>query len=96
MTVEEAAKATGYAPFTIRLFCRNGELIATKPLGNRHGWDINRGYLDKWMRERRAARSNEAVRTERRMADAAKWEAARLAAEQQKAERKAEREAAKQ
>ena len=58
MSVEEAAKFTGYAPFSIRQFCREGVFTAEKPRGNKGGWRILRPSLEKWWSDRRRATTN--------------------------------------
>lgn len=68
MSIQEACRRSNYRPFTLRMFCRNGTLIADKPLGNRGGWDINEPYFEKWLRELRAKRSNSKARELRRAA----------------------------
>ena len=66
MKISEAAKRSEYAPFTLRMFCRTGEILASKPRGNRGGWDINESSFDEWLRRRRIERSNEKIRAARR------------------------------
>lgn len=58
MSVEEASEFTGYAPFTLRLFCRSGAFTAEKPRGNRGGWMILRPSLEKWWAAKRRATTN--------------------------------------
>lgn len=58
MSVEEAADLTGYAPFTLRMFCRMGLFTAEKPRGNRGGWMILRPSLEKWWAAKRRASTN--------------------------------------
>lgn len=58
ISVEEAAKFTGYAPFSIRQFCREGAFTAEKPMGNKGGWRILRPSLEKWWSAKRLATTN--------------------------------------
>ena len=58
ISVEEASTLTGYAPFTIRLFCRMGAFTAEKPRGNKGGWLILRPSLEKWWADRRRSTTN--------------------------------------
>lgn len=58
MTVEEAARLTGYAPYTVRVLCRMGAFSAEKPRGNKGGWMILRPSLEKWWAAKRRASTN--------------------------------------
>jgi hypothetical protein len=62
MTVFDAAIRSGLTPYTIRLLIRRGELVASKPLGNRHGWQISESQFKQWMAERQRKGSNEDAR----------------------------------
>ncbi len=59
MSIPEAARLSGYAPFTLRMFCRQGEFPATKPRGDRHGWEIDAEAFRAWLKLRRIERSNQ-------------------------------------
>ena len=58
ISVGEAAKFTGYAPFTVRQLCRSGAFTAEKPMGNKGGWRILRPSLEKWWADRRRSSTN--------------------------------------
>lgn len=64
MNVHEASAISGFAPFTLKMFARKNEFAASKPRGNRGGWDICEESFSRWMKRRRINGANLAMREE--------------------------------
>jgi hypothetical protein len=58
LSIEEAAKITGYSGYMIRRFAHAGAFCACMPRGKRGGWEIVRPSFEQWWRDKRAASSN--------------------------------------
>lgn len=62
MTTNEAAAKSGFSAFTIKQACNHGEMLATKPRGDRGGWDISEAALQLWIATKRRAGANAPMR----------------------------------
>ena len=61
MSIQEASAISGYAVFTLQMFARNSEFAASKPRGNRGGWDICEQSFRGWLRRRKIKTANAAM-----------------------------------
>jgi hypothetical protein len=55
LSIEEAAKITGYSSYMMRRFAREGAFCACMPRGRKGGWEIVRPSLEQWWRDKRAS-----------------------------------------
>lgn len=70
MKVEDAAERSGFAIWTVRRMARQGLFMATKPRGNRGGWEIDDESFHDWMQGNQTARGNAAYQAMRGVAAA--------------------------
>lgn len=61
MTLSAASAICGFAVKTLRNKAKNSEFIASKPRGNRGGWEISERELADWMKRNRIKRGNLAM-----------------------------------
>ncbi len=66
MTVEEASKESGLAPFTIKVECRRGSFEADKPRERRGGWLIDEESFRCWLLRRKMRTGNAPARARAR------------------------------
>lgn len=61
MTLEQASRISGFAVKTLRDKARRSEFFATKPRGNRGGWEVTETELERFLKRNRIKRGNAAV-----------------------------------
>lgn len=62
MTIQEAAKISGYTVWTLQKFARNNQFAASKPRGNRGGWEIEEVSFLSFLKRRKLAGANDVMR----------------------------------
>lgn len=62
MNIQEASRISGFAVKTLRDKARRSEIVASKPRGNRGGWEFSERDLETFMRRNRIKRGNAAMK----------------------------------
>lgn len=62
MTLQEASQESGFAVWTLQKFARQGEFGASKPRGNRGGWEVEPGSFRSFLNRRRIKTGNSLVK----------------------------------
>jgi hypothetical protein len=60
MTAKEASLISGLSVWSIQFAASKSEFAATKPAGNKGGWDINEESFRQWLTRRRIKGGNKA------------------------------------
>lgn len=64
MTLEEASKKSGFAVWTLQKFARQGEFGASKPRGNRGGWNVEEASFNSFLKRRRIKTANPLLKSQ--------------------------------